>query len=148
MAFIIHELSFFLMFKITIATKECLYSKNFTLTIRTTFCSVMIDRAGYTPAVRFHPTHDMMPAIAIDECTHSPKNRLPVTCIICKIYCACLGRICTCSTFHIVGTSTPQQRCETSYVFSNCFCSHKHDCIFCTQNCLFSGAIAYADNIH
>ena len=42
----------------------------------TTFCSIMIDRArlGYTQAVRFHPTHDMMPAIAIDECTHSPKN--------------------------------------------------------------------------
>ena len=27
------------------------------------------------------------------------NNRPPVTCIICKIYCACSGRICTCSTF-------------------------------------------------
>ena len=54
-------------------TKEYLYSKNFTLIIGTTFCSVTTE-LGYTQAVRFHPTRDMMPAIAIDECKHSPKN--------------------------------------------------------------------------
>ena len=54
-------------------TKEYLYSKNFTLIIGTTFCSVTTE-LGYTQAVRFHPTRDMMPAIAIDECKHSPNK--------------------------------------------------------------------------
>ena len=74
MAFIINELSFILMFRITITTKECLYSKNFTLTIRTTFCSVMIDKARVHSGGTISPYAFIMPAIAIDECTHSPKN--------------------------------------------------------------------------
>ena len=73
--FIIYELSFILMFRITITTKECLYSKNFTLTIRTTFCSVMIDKARVHSGGTISPYAFMMPAIAIDECTHSPKNK-------------------------------------------------------------------------
>ena len=73
--FIIYELSFILMFRITITTKECLYSKNFTLTIRTTFCSVMIDKARVHSGGTISPYAFMMPAIAIDECTHSPKNQ-------------------------------------------------------------------------
>ena len=74
MAIIIHELSFILMFRITITTKERLYSKNFTLTIRTTFCSVMIDRARVHSGSTISPYAFMMPAIAIDECTHSPNK--------------------------------------------------------------------------
>ena len=48
------------------------------LTIRTTFCSVMIDRVKGTLRRYDFTLRDMMPAIAIDECTHSPKKLLRI----------------------------------------------------------------------
>ena len=48
--------------------------KDYTLTIRTTFCSIMIDR-GYTQVVRFNPTCSQCDASPRFRQTHSPKKR-------------------------------------------------------------------------